>query len=439
MSNGKRRGHPNVHAIVDGLNMQAAMISPHYTGLASALQEMVDADLSLEEAAWESRKNELISAYGLGDTTGSDKPYAFSNGVAIIPVHGVLVNRFSHSWGYVTGYNFIRNQYEAALKDEDVRAIVLDCNSPGGMVAGCFETASLIYKNRDTKPTLSVVDSSSYSACYAIASSAGKMMVVPSAGVGSIGVVATHVNIGPMLEKMGIEVSFIHAGKHKVDGNPYQALPDDVKKAIQASIDKGYDTFVKTVARNRNLSAGSVRSTEANIYDADEALALGLIDAIETPSKAIGNFLNELSGSNDQQEHYMSQKDTVRTGAEGKEPVVDQSAIVAEARKAERERMAGIMNCDEAKGKEKLANHLATNTEMSLEDAKAILCAAAPEVQESATKKAPAQSSANPFSDYMNSDEHPNVGADVDSGVDTEMSISERILAAQKVATGRSH
>lgn len=439
MSNGKRRGHPNVHAIVDGLNMQAAMISPHYTGLASALQEMVDADLSLEEAAWESRKNELISAYGLGEATSPDKPYAFSNGVAIIPVHGVLVNRFSHSWGYVTGYNFIRNQYEAALKDEDVRAIVLDCNSPGGMVAGCFETASLIYKNRDTKPTLSVVDSSSYSACYAIASSAGKMMVVPSAGVGSIGVVATHVNIGPMLEKMGIEVSFIHAGKHKVDGNPYQALPDDVKKAIQASIDKGYDTFVKTVARNRNLSAESVRSTEANIYDADEALALGLIDAIETPSKAIGNFLNELSGSNDQQEHYMSQKDTVRTGAEGKEPVVDQSAIVAEARKAERERMAGIMNCDEAKGKEKLANHLATNTEMSLEDAKAILCAAAPEVQESATKKAPAQSSANPFSDYMNSDEHPNVGADVDSGVDTEMSISERILAAQKVATGRSH
>ena len=263
------------------------MVAPHYSGLVGALQEFADSDFTLEEAAWEYRKDELCQAYGFGRSQ-ADKPFAFSNGVAIIPIHGVLVNRFSSSWGYVTGYNFVRSQVTAALADEDVKLIVYDCNSYGGMVAGCFETGDIIFEGRDEKPSLAVVDAASYSACYALASAATRMVVVPSAGVGSIGVVAMHMNVSGMLEKWGIEITFIHAGKHKVDGNPYEALPEDVKKNIQASIDKSYATFVGAVARNRNLSAEAVAATEAQTYDADEALTLGLIDAVQTPAKAEG-------------------------------------------------------------------------------------------------------------------------------------------------------
>jgi len=426
-----RTARPNVRAILDGMNLQAAMIAPHYSGLSSALQEFADADYSLEQAAWESRKNDLTMAYGFGQAS-ADKPFAFANGVAIIPVHGVLINRFAYSWGYVTGYNFIRAQYKAALGDDDVKLIVFDCNSYGGMVAGCFETVDMIFDGRDEKPSLAMVDSNSYSACYAIASSATRMVVVPSAGVGSIGVVAMHMNIGEMLKEFGIEITFIFAGAHKVDGNPYEKLPEDVKKNIQTSINKSYATFVNSVARNRNLSAQVVKDTEARTYDADDALSLGLIDAVQTPSTAVAAYLDELSGSEDNQEFEMSKEQT-QPGADSQQQPVDQAAIAASARQAERARMNGIMSCEEAKDKPKLASHLAMNTEMSVDDAKAVLAAAAPEKQEAATP-APA----DPLAAAMAASGTPNVGAGgaAEGGDKQEQSAASRILSAQQEATG---
>ena len=436
-----RKARPNVRAILDGMHLQAAMVAPHYSGLVGALQEFADSDFTLEEAAWEYRKDELCQAYGYGRSQ-ADKPFAFSNGVAIIPIHGVLVNRFSSSWGYVTGYNFVRSQVTAALADEDVKLIVYDCNSYGGMVAGCFETGDIIFEGRDEKPSLAVVDAASYSACYALASAASRMVVVPSAGVGSIGVVAMHMNVSGMLEKWGIEITFIHAGKHKVDGNPYEALPEDVKKNIQASIDKSYATFVGAVARNRNLSAEAVAATEAQTYDADEALTLGLIDAVQTPAKAVAAYLNELSGSTDQQEFTMT-KQTNQPGAESGS-TRDEAAISQDARKAERERMAGIMNCEEAAGRAKLANHLALNTDMSIDDAKLVLAAAAPEAAPAAaaaTEPEKTKAEASPFDKAMASGKNPEVGAGTGEAEEGDTgkgaSAASRILAAQRAATGR--
>lgn len=452
MSTNRTSARPNVRAIVDGMNLKAAMVAPHYTGLAAALQEFADADYSLEEAAWEHRKNELTMAYGFGPAA-SDKPFAFANGVAIIPVHGMLVNRFSYSWGFVTGYNFIRLQTEAAVADDDVKLIAYDCNSYGGMVAGCFETADELFASRDAKPSIALVDSNAYSACYALASSASRVVVTQSSGVGSVGVVAMHVNFGPMLKEAGIEIEFIYAGAHKVDGNPYEALPPDVRKSIQTSINKSYTTFVNGVARNRNLSADTVRGTEAQCYDAEDALALGLIDAIQPPATAIEAYLDELSGSDDgedetddtgpsdptdQQEQAMSDKN-IQPGAEGQNSAIDAKAVAASARQAERERMSGIMGCDEAKGKSKLANHLALSTEMSVEDAKQVLAAAAPEQAQAAA--APAATEANPFKEAMNASKNPDVGAgDGDAaaaGASVEGSVASRILSAQHKATGR--
>lgn len=432
-----RKARPNVRAILDGMHLQAAMIAPHYSGLVGALTELADADVGLEEAAWEVRRDELCAAYGFGKSN-ADKPFAFSDGVAIIPVHGVLVNRMSYSWGYATGYNFLRAQYGAALADDDVKLIVFDCNSYGGMVAGCFETVDEIFAGRETKPSLAMVDASSYSACYAIASAASRMVVIPSAGVGSIGVVAMHMNIGPMLEKWGIEVTFIHAGAHKVDGHPYAALPDSVKKNIQASIDKSYATFVASVARNRDLSADVVKATEAQTYDADEALTLGLIDAVQTPSQAVAAYLDELSGSDDPQEYEMSTQST-QPGAESKDKP-DTANAEAAARTAERQRIAGITGSEEAKGKSGLANHLALNTNMSVDEAKGVLAAASPEAAPAADKPADDKKADkdSPFEATMDKSGGPAVGASNEGGNDgkEKQSVASRILASQQEATG---
>lgn len=432
MTTQSKRGRSNIHAVVDSLNLKPAMIAPHYNGLVSSLQEFADADYGLEEAAWEIRKHEIVQAYGYA-RSDSEKSFPFSNGVAIIPVHGVLLNRFSHSWGYATGYNFIRAQYKAAQVDDDVRLIVFDCNSYGGVVSGCFETASSIFKGRSKKPTLAVVDANCYSACYAIASAADKIAVTPSGGAGSIGVVAMHLDLSQLLNNMGIKVTFIHAGKHKIDGNPFQELPEDVRESLQASINKDYDKFVGLVAQNRNLSTQTVKDTEARCYDADEALSVGLIDAVQTPGEAVAAYLDGLSGSEHQQEFAM----TTQTNAPGTEnpttPAVNVEEVEKTARTAERDRISAIMGCDEAKDKTKLANHLALNTEMSVDEAKAILGAAAPEAIKD--EGAGATSANSAFATFMNADGHPNVGAGSENA--EEPSTASRILAAQAAATGR--
>lgn len=113
------------------------------------------------------------------------------------------------------------------------------------------------------------------------------------------------------------------------------------------------------------------------------------------------------------------------------EPGADKQAATeaaAQARKAERARMSAILSCEEAKGREALANHLALNTEMSVEDAKGVLAAAGP--------AAPAKAAANPFETAMEQTANPRVGSDT-AAANAEADPVQRILAAQAAATGR--
>ncbi|HCR6545409.1 TPA: S49 family peptidase, partial [Shigella flexneri] len=151
-------------------------------------------DEDFQERAEQQMRENLCAAYGVGRPS-ADKPFAFSNGLAIIPIHGTLINRYGgYYYGYVTGYNFIRSQRNAALADPDVEAIIYDVNSNGGEAAGCFELSQEMFDTRGEKPSLAVVDSNCYSAAYALASAADKIVVTPSGGAGSIGVIALHID-----------------------------------------------------------------------------------------------------------------------------------------------------------------------------------------------------------------------------------------------------
>lgn len=423
-------------AALERMNMREVAVAAHYTALASDLQALAKADAAGEQEKFLARRTELCSAYGF-NSDEQRKPFAFANGIAVIPIHGSLINRFGSSWGYVTGYTFIRNQLNAALGDDDVQGIVFDVASNGGEAAGCFELSADIRAARDKKPILAVVDSNCYSAGYALASAATKVVSTPSGGVGSIGVVAMHVDMSKMLADWGITVSLIYEAEHKVDGNPFNPLPDEVRKDFQASIHKSYEAFVSLVATNRGMDAQKVRDTKSRCFRADEALSLGLIDAVATPHEAALAFLSELSGSISQPRQGASSMTTAQ-----KEPgAVDQAQAktaeqaAQEARVAERARVSGIMGCDEAKGRETLANHLAMNTDMSVDSAKAIL-AASPKAEEK--KPEPAASTTNPFEQAMNASQHPNVGADTSAagGSGEQLDPAAQILRDQQKATG---
>ena len=160
-------------------------------------------------------------------------------------------------------------------------------DSPGGEVGGLFDLADLIQGSRGKKPVYASVAESAFSAAYAIASACDRIFLTRTAGVGSIGVFTMHVDISKMDEKEGVACTYIFAGAKKVDGNPHEPLSSDAKDTIQAEIDRTYDLFVNTVARNRKLTAKKVKSTEAGLYFGEEGVESGLADQVGTVAEAV--------------------------------------------------------------------------------------------------------------------------------------------------------
>lgn len=425
-----------VLSLISRMSMQT-LLMPSFAvaSLTQSIRQLNKADFDKEILLAEQAKKEMLGAYGLSCANSEGKSFAFASGIAIIPVHGVLINRFGRSWGYITGYNYIRAQMEAASRDPDVTGIIFDVDSLGGEKAGCFELCEEI--RAIEKPTLSVVDSSSYSAGYAVASSAKRMIVTPSSGVGSVGVIATHFSFAKMLEEEGIEVTLIYSGEHKADGNQYEALPDKVKADIKANVDFSRTQFCTLVAKNRGKDVQAILDTEARTYRADEALELGLIDAIATPAQAVSAFFNELTGSTTLEEISMGDKANATPGAENANATAT-SEQLAQARKSERERITAITTCEEAKDKPKLAATLA-NTEMSVEEAKVILNAAASETQAAATTTVATTAATNPLQQAMDATANPNVGADSAAGTDTnvDQQAGSKLLSDYLAATGQ--
>lgn len=406
--------HQLALSAISDMNLRPVMLSPQGVNqITSVIRMLGTADQEREQNLSVARREDLLSSFGFSsndETERSRKPFAFAAGLAIIPVHGMLINRFGQSWGWATGYNFIRAQKDAAEADPDVVGIIYDMNSYGGMVTGCFETAEEIFQGE--KPSMAVVDSACYSACYALASGADKIVVTPSSGAGSVGVITMHMSMEKMLEDYGLEITLIYSGDHKADGNPYEKLPDSVKADVKKSVDATREKFITLVATNRSMEPEAIRNTQAQSYDAEEALALGLIDDIAMPSKAVSAFLTELSGSTTNEETAMS-TETTQPGAQAT-TTDDAQTATANARRDERARVSAITGSEAAKANPTLANHLAFNTDMSAVEAEGILAAAKPAESAAAPATTTVATVAKPnaFAAAMNSSAQPEVGAD---------------------------
>ncbi len=217
-------------------------------------------------------------------------------GVAVLNVSGILVEHqhWLEEYGYARSYDTLSGDLMRAVNDAAVQAIILYIDSPGGDVAGCFELCAEIIAARSTKPVFAVVDSMACSAAYAIAASADIIIMPPSGMIGSIGVVATHFDVSEMLKKDGVAVTHLFAGDRKVDGTPYAALSDTAKASWMARIKKTYDVFCKHVATARDMDISVIQGTQAGIYDADEAVSLGLADQVMSANQAFAAILTAM-------------------------------------------------------------------------------------------------------------------------------------------------
>ena len=202
--------------------------------------------------------------------------------VAVIPIHGTLVRRTVglEAESGLTSYAGLTAQLDAALASPDVAAILLDVDSPGGESGGVFDLADRIRAASSIKPVWAVANDMAFSAAYALASAASKVFVSRTGGVGSIGVIAMHIDQSVKDTKDGVRYTAVFAGERKNDLNPHEPISDEAHAVLKAEVDRVYDLFVETVARHRGLDADAVRATEAGLFFGSNAVAAGLADAV---------------------------------------------------------------------------------------------------------------------------------------------------------------
>lgn len=222
-----------------------------------------------------------------------DTGYDVVEGVAIIPIQGTLVQKLGTLRPYsgMTGYDGIRACFLRAMNDSEVTAICLDIDSPGGEVAGCFDLVDEIYASRGSKPIWAILSESAYSAAYALASAADKIIVPRTGGVGSVGVIVMHVDWSQKIKSEGLQVTIITYGDRKAESNPYEPLSDAAHKAIQSDIDEMGRLFVSTVSRNRGIAEKTIRDTEAACFLGADGVQLGLADKVASPDSAFRDLL----------------------------------------------------------------------------------------------------------------------------------------------------
>jgi signal peptide peptidase SppA len=253
--------------------------------------------LAFRAAGGEQTAEELRARLG-----GDAEPQAAASkrgAVAVIPIRGVIAHRMGGmdetSGG--TSTERIGAMLRAIAADESIGTIVYDIDSPGGTAPGVQELAAQMFALRGQKKQIALVNSLAASAGYWLASQADEIVSIPSGMAGSIGVFSVHEDLSQLLEKEGVKVTLISAGKHKVAGNPFEPLSDDEKAVIQARVDEAYGQFVKDVARGRGVSVSDVRTGygEGRVLTAKDAKAAGLIDRIATMDETIARLVGRKS------------------------------------------------------------------------------------------------------------------------------------------------
>ncbi len=243
----------------------------------------------------EARSFELLSLHAAKHPTFKNIKHSVKNDVekiAVIPINGILTKKsevFDDILG-MTSYEKIREEIEKALIDEEVETIILDIDSPGGEVNGLFDLADFIYSARGKKRIIAIANDDAYSAAYAIASSAEEVLVTRTSGVGSIGVIASHIDQSGFDEKQGIKYTTVFAGSRKNDLNPHEPITSESVESLQEEVDRLYKMLSRLIARNRNLSTEKIKSTEAGLYFGEKAIEIGLADGITTFSEFIDNY-----------------------------------------------------------------------------------------------------------------------------------------------------
>lgn len=245
---------------------------------------------------------EEIAAAKLPARDDQGDGYTVQDGVAIIPVVGIIAKRMADVNGFCmpqgTSVEAVKRDIAAALEDQSVRALVLEIDSPGGTVDGVADLSQFIYESRGQKPITAYANGLMASAAYYIGSAADRIVASQDAEIGSIGVYAILEDDSEAYKAEGIRFEMIKAGKFKGEGHPLFPITQEARALTQEAVDAYYSQFVGAVARNRGMPlADALAVGNGKTEIGAKAVMLKLADEIGTLDTAKRNALARVPSS----------------------------------------------------------------------------------------------------------------------------------------------
>jgi len=209
------------------------------------------------------------------------------DGIAVIRVEGIIERRANMVANFSGGVStqMLAQSIVDAAADEDVTAIVLDIDSPGGSALAPAEVADAIDLAKQSVPVIAWSGGQVCSAAYWIAARCNAIVIMPTSVAGSIGVAAVHYDRSAADAQEGVTRTVLSAGKYKRIASDEKPLSDEGREYLQSQIDLYYTKFVDAVAQGRGVEASVVleRMADGRVFIGTEALEAGLVDHI-------GNF-----------------------------------------------------------------------------------------------------------------------------------------------------
>jgi len=247
---------------------------------------------------WKGLQERLLAGQAEYEQKQADAPergYDLVDGVAVINVSGVLTKATTPcSWLFGgTSMQDIGSQVVEAMADPSVMSVLFRIDSPGGTVDGTQELSELVYSFRGTKPMIAYTDGAMASGAYWIGSAADKLYISgDTVHVGSIGVVATHVDQSRADEMAGEKYTEITSGKFKRAASAHFPLSKDAREYLQEQVDYLFSAFVSDIARNKRISVEKAleMADGARIYIGKQAIEAGLVDGVSTYNSLINGL-----------------------------------------------------------------------------------------------------------------------------------------------------
>jgi protease-4 len=274
LSEGRRKSLDDVRAIIDG--------GP-YRAPDAAAQGLVDAVAYDDElprlfASEAGEEAHMVSAARyLGVRRSAPRP----TDIGVVRLQGAIVSRAPLAVGRMAESERIMGALRLAREAKSVRGVVLYIDSPGGSVLASDRIYHEVVRLAEKKPTVAYFANVAASGGYYVAAGAHAIVAEPTTITGSIGVVAAHLVLSPLLAKLGIVTELVKRGARADMLSPSRPLDEGEREAMHREIDGHYREFVDIVARGRQRPAEEIEPlARGRVYSGAEAFRLGLVDRL---------------------------------------------------------------------------------------------------------------------------------------------------------------